>query len=214
MTWTFKRPRAAALRLWHWLNALAITGLLATVLLRKTFLSWRTNSALIQEKLRLAGTTITPDLAKDLAVGIRAPMWNWHYVLGFSLAGLLVLRLLSALAFERNAAFRARTLREALSAPAVDRRPALHFALVRLSHLAFFLAAGFMVATGALMYFKAGLGLGKGTVEQIKELHEPLVWFFAAFAAAHVGGVVAAELRGDPGLVSEMIHGGRPGSTP
>lgn len=212
MTWSFKRPRPAALRLWHWLNALAITGLLATVLLRKTFLSWRANSALIQEKLRLAGTTITPDLAKDIAVGIRTPMWNWHYVLGFSLAGLLVLRLVSALAFERGA--RTRTLREALSAPVAERRSALHFALVKLGHLAFFLAAAFMAATGALMYFKANLGLAKDTVELIKGLHEPLVWLFAAFAGAHVAGVVAAELRGEPGLVSEMIHGGKPGPVP
>ncbi|MEN0059456.1 MAG: cytochrome b/b6 domain-containing protein, partial [Bdellovibrio sp.] len=60
----FRKYQPLGLRIWHWLNALAILGLLLTVLLRKTFLSWRTNSALIEAKLQAAGTAITPELAK------------------------------------------------------------------------------------------------------------------------------------------------------
>ncbi len=40
-------------RLWHWLNTLVIFGLLGTVFLRKTFLSWRDNSEILMSKLPL-----------------------------------------------------------------------------------------------------------------------------------------------------------------
>ena len=38
-------------RVWHWIHATVILGLLGTVFLRKTFLSWRTNSEILSQKL-------------------------------------------------------------------------------------------------------------------------------------------------------------------
>ena len=38
-------------RIWHWMMAFSVIGLLGTVALRKTFLSWHTNAELIQVKL-------------------------------------------------------------------------------------------------------------------------------------------------------------------
>ena len=40
-----------SLRIWHWLNAIVVLGLLGTFFLRKTFLSWRENSQIIMHKL-------------------------------------------------------------------------------------------------------------------------------------------------------------------
>jgi len=45
-------------RVWHWLNATVILGLLGTVFLRKTFLSWRTNSELIVQKIEYRGQSL------------------------------------------------------------------------------------------------------------------------------------------------------------
>jgi len=76
-------------RVWHWIHAAVVLGLLGTVFLRKTFLSWRTNSELLTQKLSEINLEVTADQAKVLAKAIRAPMWEWHIILGYALAALL-----------------------------------------------------------------------------------------------------------------------------
>nr|BFD62516.1 hypothetical protein BdHM001_11970 [Bdellovibrio sp. HM001] len=210
-SYSFKKYQPAGLRVWHWLNALAIFGLLGTVLLRKTFLSWRTNAALIEEKIQQAGGAITPELAKDIAVSIRTPMWDWHYVLGFSLAALLVLRILVGIFSVKTcpAAQAAKATWNLSKVPASDKGKAVHYALVRTGYAVFYLMTVFMVFSGLVMYFKEALGLDKSVVNSIKEIHELSMWFFVVFVAGHLVGVIVAELRGDRGLVSDMIHGGK-----
>ncbi|MCK4974574.1 MAG: cytochrome b/b6 domain-containing protein, partial [Sulfurimonas sp.] len=65
-------------RIWHWLNAIVVLGLLGTFFLRKTFLSWRTNSEILMTELSEMGTEITAAQAKILAKAVRAGMWEWH----------------------------------------------------------------------------------------------------------------------------------------
>ena len=61
-------------RLWHWISAVAVLGLLLTVLLRKTFLSYKTNAVTIRDSLGAAGVEISKDLAKSIGRALRAPM--------------------------------------------------------------------------------------------------------------------------------------------
>mgnify|MGYP005814718835 CR=1 FL=1 len=208
--YSFRAPRPASLRVWHWLNALVITLLLSTVLLRKTFLSWRTNSALLEERLRETGVTITPELAKELAVAIRNPLWDWHIRLGFMLGALLLGRI--AIAFfvdKRPPVARAmESLSRAKAAPPHERRAAFHHALVMIGYATFYLVTLLMVATGVVLVFRRDLGLDKSLVTQIKEAHELMNWFFLAFVGAHLLGVVIAENGDDPGLISDMVNGG------
>lgn len=206
----FREYRPASLRLWHWLDALAILGLLGTVLLRKTWLSWRTNSAFIADTLAESGTTITPDLAKEIAVGLRAPMWDWHYVLGFTLAGLLVVRFAIAVVIpaQRPWATTFRALAGLGKVPLGGKPHAIHFTAVKLLYAAFYLVLAFMVGTGVLMYFGDAIGLSEAVSGGLKEAHEVLMWSFVGFVIVHVAGVVVAELRGEEGTVSDMISGG------
>lgn len=191
----FRKYQPLSLRVWHWLNALVILSLLATVLLRKTFLSWRTNSALIEEKLRLTGVTITPELAKEVAVAIRNPLWDWHIYFGFTLAGLLMLRIAVFMFVQRRQFLKPGS-------------KTLHYRMVKTGYVVFYLVTAVMVGTGMALYFKADLGLAKALADGIKEVHELVMWFFVVFTAGHIAGVVIAENRHDPGLVSDMIHGG------
>lgn len=82
-----------SLRIWHWLNAIAVSGLLLTFFLRKTFLSWRENSAVIVDKLSSLGVEVTAEQAKIVAKAIRAPMWEWHIIFGVMLGLLLLFRI-------------------------------------------------------------------------------------------------------------------------
>ena len=186
--------KSTSLRLWHWLNALAIFGLLATVLLRKTFLSWRTNSLVIQDKIKAAGGQIDPELANSIARTLRDTMWEWHYIFGFSLTALFAFRIF-LLARDRGT-------RPQLAG--LD----LHHKMVQFGYIGFYVMTLLMMGSGLSMYFKEFLGLAKGTVDFVKEYHETAMWFFAVFAGAHILGVVVAENRDEPGIVSRMINGG------
>jgi len=181
-------------RLWHWLNAIAILGLLGTVLLRKTFLSYKTNGQVIVDELAKLDMTITLDAAKAIARTIRAPMWEWHYILGFALAILLVYRIVLHFK-EKSLCFMA----EFKAAP--DK----HEKGVYLMYGAFYGFVIIMSVTGLLLYFGKGAGMDRETLHMIKEFHEIMMWFFVVFVPAHIIGLFVAENRGDKGIVSDMI---------
>lgn len=206
---SLKSYKPASLRAWHWLNALVLLGLVGTMLLRKTFLSWRANAALIEARAHEAGVSLPPDLAKGMARGIRDVMWEWHYPLGFALAALLVVRVLVAVLAREGVMRPVRDgMRVATAATGQDKRDALHFTFVRLLYVIFYACVLFMACTGMATYFSKPLGLGDGLVKQVKEAHELVSWFFIFFVLAHLAGLVVAELTRYRGLVSDMIHGG------
>lgn len=206
---TLKRDQPASLRLWHWLNALVILGLLGTVLLRKTVLSWRTNSVLIETKIKEAGGAIETGLAASIAKAIRDVMWEWHIILGFALAGLIVLRALVGFTTKRAPHKEAiESIRAAFRTSGEERKNLLHYAGVKLSYVWFYATIVFMTITGFATYFSKSLGIEKPTLNAIKESHEFAMWFIVVFVIAHVSGVILAELTRFRGIVSDMIHGG------
>lgn len=207
---TFRKYQPLSLRLWHWANAIVILGLLATVLIRKTFLSWRTNALVIEEKLKATGVTITPELAKEIAVAIRQPLWDWHIILGYGLSFLIIARVLIAIFGERECPGLSAVKRalKVWSLPPVERSHELHFTVVKMGYAVFYLVTLFMVLSGLLLTFKAELGISKDLANLTKEVHELTMWFFVVFISGHLMGVVFAETRNDKGIVSDMIHGG------
>lgn len=208
--YSFRKYQYLSLRLWHWANSVVILGLLGTVFIRKTFLSWRTNSVVIEEKMNAAGKPITPELAKEIAVAIRDPLWDWHIYLGFALGLLLLARILIAIFVEKKcpgvSAFKSAI--GIKSVPVAEKYGALHFTAVKIGYAVFYSVTILMVVTGLLLNFKTGIGLSKDLVGITKELHELLMWFFVFFIGGHIIGIVIAENRADQGLVSDMIHGG------
>ncbi|MBU0554238.1 cytochrome b/b6 domain-containing protein [Myxococcota bacterium] len=182
------------LRAWHWLHALVLFGLLGTFFLRKTFLSWRTNAQILSAKLAALNITITDDQASALAKAVRAPMWWWHYALGFAFSALLLWRLVMH-------------LRGGDGGGASDDP---HMVWVRRVYVVVYGILAVMALSGLTLYFASSLGLSKAVMGGIKGAHEQLAWGVVAFAAAHIIGVFAGEQRGQRGIVSEMISGDRP----
>lgn len=200
--YSFRKYQPLNLRIWHWLNALVILGLLGTVLLRKTFLSWRSNAKLIEERIATAGGTVSPEVAGKIAKEMRDNMWDWHVYLGFSLGALLIYRVF---VYFKN---RKLILAPSVTSKAAPATRAWHYNLVKTSYAAFYLAALFMVITGLTLNFEESLHLGEGLKDLVKEAHELMQWFFIVFVAGHIAGVVIAENQKDRGLVSDMINGG------
>ena len=127
----FKRYQPLGLRVWHWLNALAVTGLLLTVLLHNTFLNPRKNAALIQEKLSASGTTVSIELARKAAGAMRERMFEWHYYFGFLLTGAFLIRVIVGLVQSefpwQHILIGIRHFRKS---DAADKRSAFHFTVV------------------------------------------------------------------------------------
>lgn len=183
-------------RVWHWLNAAVILGLLGTVFLRKTFLSWRTNSELLTQKLSEINIEVTEAQAAVLAKAIRAPLWEWHIILGYALAALLLWR--AILFFTQSGKENYQNLKA----------QSLHKKIVSFGYLIIYAVLLFMAASGLSMHFHEALGLSNSLVESLKELHELVYNAVLIFVPLHIIGVIIAEMRDDKGVTSNMIHGG------
>jgi cytochrome b561 len=179
-------------RIWHWLNVVAITGLLGTFFLRKTFLSWRDNSAIIMDKLSSFGVEVSAEQAKTIAKAIRAPMWEWHIIFGIMLGVLLLFRLF-ILYREKGFGY--------------DHNESIHMHIVHNSYKLFYLILIFMTISGLVMNWYEALGLTKELTHSIKEIHELVAWVVVVFVPFHIAGVVVADSSDQKGLVSKIISG-------
>ena len=183
-------------RLWHWIHATVILGLLGTVFLRKTFLSWRTNSNILTEKLSGMDISVTADQAKVLVKSIRAPMWEWHIILGYALAALVVWRI--ALFFTQSGKQNYQHLKE----------ETFHKKMVKLGYIAIYAVIAFMTVSGLVIHFYQELGLLKDTAHDIKVLHEFVYNALLIFVPLHIVGILVAENRDEKGILSDMVNGG------
>ena len=191
-----KRNFAPLFRLWHWTMALAVLGLIGTVLLRKTFLSKSANAEIIRQKLAGFSITIDPDQAVAVAKAIRAPMWEWHYILAVVLGVAILLRIVAM-------------LRGDAQMPIVKlvQSEGLMEKFKSLIHLLICLAILLMALTGTFYYFHDALGIAKDSARWAKELHESLFPPLLILIVLHIGGVIRHELTTKECIVSKMIHG-------
>jgi cytochrome b561 len=184
---------SASFRIWHWLNAIVVLGLLATVFLRKTFLSWRTNSEILMTKLSEINVEITTEQAKVLAKAIRAGMWEWHIILGYALAFLIIYRIFLY--------FKDSSKKETFNSLS------LHKKAVQISYYIIYATLIFMSISGFVIYFYQDLGLLKETAHDIKEIHELVYNVILYFVPLHIAGVIIADNQDEKGLISSMING-------
>lgn len=180
-------------RVWHWLNAIVILGLLATFFLRKTFLSWRTNSEILMTKLTDMGIEVTAEQTKILAKAVRAGMWEWHIIFGYALAFLVLYRIY--LFFADSS--------EKVDFSSLD----MHHKAVRASYYVVYAILLFMTVSGLSIHFYQELGMSKDFAGSIKEIHEIVAYALAVFVPLHIAGVFVADATDEKGLVSTMING-------
>jgi len=182
-------------RIWHWMMAFSVIGLFGTVALRKTFLSWHTNAAVIQGKLAQTGVQISDESAKMIAKAIRAPMWEWHYILGLFLATSIAIRIYMIV---KNKA----------STPIVSFiKASKDEKLQKGVYLVLCFAIAVMAISGAVLYFYKAFGFTKDGVHWVKEMHEYVMYAVLLPVLLHIAGVLRHELTTKEGIVSRMIHG-------
>ncbi|MDD3476154.1 MAG: cytochrome b/b6 domain-containing protein [Sulfurimonas sp.] len=180
-------------RIWHWLFAVVILGLLGTVFLRKTFLSYKANAEILMNKFSDMGNDISIEDAKILAKAIRDNMWEWHIILGYGLAALVIYRIILF--------FLDKSKRESFSSLS------LHKKGVKISYYVLYATVLFMTISGFVIYFYEYLGVAKESAKQIKEIHEAAFNIIMIFVPLHIAGVFIADATDENGLVSTMING-------
>ena len=185
---------STSFRIWHWVNAFVVMGLIGTVLLRETFLNSRENASIISNKLLEMGIALSGEQAKVIAKSIFAPMWEWHIYLGYLFGALVLYRL--ALFFTKSG-------KQSFCFKELD----MHHKLVSAGYVVIYVSLFFMAISGLMIHFYEELGVLKETAHDIKELHEAVYNIILIFVPLHVAGVVVAELRGEEGLISKMVNG-------
>ena len=83
---THIKKYSSSIRIWHWLNAIIITGSLVTVLINSTVMKAWTNASLIADKLKEKGGQVSKDQARSVAFALSDKVWAVHTYLGYALA--------------------------------------------------------------------------------------------------------------------------------
>jgi len=186
-------------RIWHWLMAFSVIGLLGTVFLRKTFLSWHTNSDIIIAKFSEQGIVVTEELAKVTAQAIRSGMWEWHYILAVGLGLSMIIRMYMMITKKAEMPI----IYVFKSFKNNDNQGKIKYTVYTI--LCFFIMA--MSISGAIIYFGQDLNMSKDSIYNVKEIHENMMNGVIIFVILHLTGVFKHELTTKEPIISKMIHG-------
>ena len=205
----FSEQHSFAIRIWHWCTFLFISVSLITVLLASTIFTVKENVPLVQEELQKKGIIISPEQAKGVAHEYNDKLWMVHKYTGYVLCFLLISRMLieAFLSKEEKLKYKFTEILKHRGRPTTvaDRT---HYLLVKSGYLFFFVILLVMSVTG--------LGLAYEDIPFLKAMHKTLIrvhsfaqYLMYFYILVHLIGVVRAELTGNPGIVSGMIHGNK-----
>ncbi|MBC7399259.1 MAG: cytochrome b/b6 domain-containing protein [Mucilaginibacter sp.] len=199
-----------SLRLWHWLNALVITGSLLTVLLNSTILKSQSTTPFIKDTLKESGAVVTDDQAKSVAHDLGDKVWEVHTWFGYGLVALLVFRLILEI-FQLADQKLIRTIKNAYHQYFITKKQrelARHEIVVKTIYAVFYLMLITMAITGLFLAFEDFFEPYKAYRHAIKEVHGFIMYLILGFITIHIIGVLLAERKDSKGIVSDMINGG------
>ncbi|MEO6523062.1 MAG: cytochrome b/b6 domain-containing protein [Mucilaginibacter sp.] len=204
------KTRSANLRIWHWLNVIAISGSLITVLINSTLLKSRQQAPLVQSELAKNGAGVTLDQARAAVHVLSDKVWDIHVYFGYALVALLLFRLLAEF-FELADQKFIITLKKAwqqFNNTKKAREKTRHELFVKSIYVVFYLLLLTMVLTGLCLAFEKELPFSSSMQHTIKEVHGFCMYPILLFIVIHIAGVILAERKDGKGIVSDMINGG------
>jgi Ni,Fe-hydrogenase I cytochrome b subunit len=200
---------SASIRLWHWLNAIVITGSLLTVLVNSTVLKPWSNADMIVGKLQENGINISQDQARPVAFALADKVWDIHVYFGYTLAALFLFRIILEF-FEladKKLIRKIRTARAAYLSVRGDRFASRNEMLIKTVYAVFYILLAVMVITGLSLAFRDKIPALK-SLHFIRDIHEFTMYLILGFIIIHLAGVFLGERKGHKGVVSDMINGG------
>lgn len=178
-------------RIMHWLIAICLILILATIFLRLTWLNKNNVADIINNYLsENTDQSLEQDQLIRLAKQIRKPMWEWHIYLGYVLVGLFAIRI--TLPFFGEMKFK-NPLNKSLSG-----KEKFQYWV----YIVFYLCLATSLFTGLFIEFGS-----KALKKSMEEIHELSIYYLVGYIIIHLGGVLLAEFSSDKGIVSRIISG-------
>ncbi|MGQ7854405.1 cytochrome b/b6 domain-containing protein [Pedobacter sp. WC2501] len=179
-----------ASRVIHWAIAFAIMFLLLTVFLRLGWMNKDAMGEILREALQKKGIQLSQADAAAIGKEIRRPMWSYHVITGYVLIGLYLIRM--GITFIQGIAFKNPFSKQ--TSPKDKFKSWLYIIFYVLFATSLF--TGFMVVNGP-----------KEIKEIMEAIHVKSLYYMLSFIVLHIGGVLLADIGGEPGIVSKMIRG-------
>lgn len=201
---------SAPLRVWHWGNALLVTGQLVTILFLMVIVNARSAVPEFIKTSSKDGVVPTEQQGRAFAHIISDRIWDWHIGIGLALAAFWLLRVALELRGPAEVRFSTRLLvvaRKYRLAPPAEKRGALHDLLVKLTYAAFYSFLTVMVVTGLLLTWADDVAFLHRIEHTVKDVHNVTMYLILGFFILHLSGVVWAEITDEHGLISRMIGG-------
>ncbi len=200
---------SSSIRLWHWLNAIVIAGSLLTVLLNSTLLKTKKNAVAIKTNLAQSGVTVTDAQARSVAHELSDKVWMIHTYFGYTLAALLLFRLLLEFFELADQKFirKLKSTYHQYQTTKKQRELARHNFWVKTIYAVFYLMLITMALTGLCLAFEDDVPLLK-SIHAFRQIHAFTMYLIIAFIVVHIVGVLLAERKDRRGIVSDMINGG------
>jgi Ni/Fe-hydrogenase 1 B-type cytochrome subunit len=206
---TRTKKYSSSIRLWHWLNAIVITGSLLTVLINSTVMKAWTNASLVADKLKEKGVEISEDQARSVAFALSDKVWAVHTYLGYALTGLFLFRIILEF-FEladQKLIRRIKAAKQSFLSRQEDRISSRNEMLIKTLYAIFYILLMIMVVTGLCLAFRDNVPTLR-KMHFIKEIHGFTMYLIIGFILVHIAGVVVGERKRHKGVVSDMINGG------
>jgi Ni,Fe-hydrogenase I cytochrome b subunit len=213
----FKLKYRAAIRIWHWLTFLFITGTMVTVLFAKTLFEPRhevsppsNNQETVQQSL--SKQPFDPpkwDPATKAAFMYSHKIWDAHKIIGFGLCFLLMTRVLIEVKSSKKDRILSR-INAAVNIRVSDgdeHRDKKHYLSVKRGYVIFYILILTMATTGIIMAFDHS-EIFKSVARPAHEIHSFVQYLIYAYVLTHLIGVIRADMTKQKGIVSAMINGG------
>lgn len=201
---------STSIRLWHWLNAIIITGSLLTVLINSTVMRAWTNASLIADKLKEKGIEVTEDQSRSAAFALSDKVWAVHTYLGYALTGLFLFRIILEF-FEladQKLIRKIKAASKSFLSRQENRISSRNEMLMKTLYAVFYVLLMVMVTTGLCLAFRNNVSALR-KMHFIKEIHGFTMYLIIGFIIVHITGVVIGERKHHKGIVSDMINGGQ-----
>jgi len=207
----FIQEHSMMIRIWHWLTFIVISGIILTVLINSTLTNQRKNIPMVQEQLKSRNIIVTEDQAFAVTREYEDKFWNVHKLFGYSLAFLLISRVIIELTQPGEEKIRTR-IKNALGLYRQkdnNKNEYRHYLRVKTGYLLFYILVIGMALTGLTLAFGRDLSIPRELSRTIREIHSFGQYLMYTFIALHIGGVIVAENMKIRGIVSGMINGNR-----
>ena len=205
---SFIERHSLAIRVWHWIFSSLIMATIIIVVLATFVFNSGQNVPLVQEQLQQKGVSADAKAAWAVSHAFNDKLWGLHTWIGYGIAIFVLGRFLLEL-FQPSEEKIGVKLRRAMGFSALlseEKQQKSHYLRVKWGYVFFYGCILIMALTGLGLAFE-DVPFFNGIRQPLRSVHSFTQYLIYAFILLHLIGVIAADIRRYPGIVSGMING-------